>query len=378
MQSPLVAPRVSQVAMVDRVLAPPYRGSMRGWLALTFVASSGCARMFGLETPPLESPPDASRHEDAGFAVDAPLDAAPALSCEGLPATCGPSGASPCCANAVVPGGLFDRSYDVATDGMFPDMDYPAELSDFRLDNYLVTVGRFRAFVNAGKGIQSTAPAQGAGAHAQIPNSGWQASYDTNLETTTPSLTAALKCDTEYQTWTDAAGSNEDLPMNCMSWYEAMAFCIWDGGYLPTEAEWNYAASGGSEQRAYPWSNPAGSTTIDCTYANYDINLGTMYCVNGSNGATNRVGSESPKGDGRYGQSDLGGNLLQFVLDYYASPYPTMNCDNCANLTPASWVVIRGGSWGDGPTGQRSAGRYQFNPTNRTDGVGLRCARPAP
>ncbi len=49
------------------------------------------------------------------------------------------------------------------------------------------------------------------------------------------------------------AGSNENQPINCVTWYEAFAFCISDGGYLPTAAEWNYAAAGGSDQRAYPF-----------------------------------------------------------------------------------------------------------------------------
>jgi formylglycine-generating enzyme required for sulfatase activity len=52
-----------------------------------------------------------------------------------------------------------------------------------------------------------------------------------------------------------------------MDWYEAYAFCIWDGGFLPTDAEWNYAAAGGAQQRAYPWSNPPTSLTIDPSYA---------------------------------------------------------------------------------------------------------------
>ena len=91
-----------------------------------------------------------------------------------------------------------------------------------------------------------------------------------------------------------APGANESLPINCITWYEAFAFCAWDGGFLPTEAEWNYAAAGGSEQRAYPWSNPPTSTTIDCSHANYDDCAALREPA--GDGAVNRVGSESPAG----------------------------------------------------------------------------------
>ena len=316
---------------------------------------------------------------DAGIDAST-IDAPPPLppSCVGLPASCGPTGTSPCCTSPLVPGGTFDRSYDVASDDMFPDMSYPATVSDFRLDAYEVTVGRFRAFVNAGMGTQVNPPPNDAGARALNGGSdqgGWDPSWDASLAANPAALVAAVKCDATYQSWTDAPGSNEALPMNCITWYEAFAFCAWDGGFLPTEAEWNYAASGGSEQRAYPWSSPPSSLIVDCAHANYDLVAPSgPHCVNGSTGAVNRVGSESPTGDGKWGQSDLSGNVWEFTLDWYQSPY-AMPCDDCADLTVATYRVFRGGSYGDSAAVLRSSNRVIASPTNRGGGDGVRCAR---
>ncbi len=297
-------------------------------------------------------------------------------SCEGLPATCGPAGTDDCCASPNVTGGTFYRSYDVAADAMYPSTSYPATVSSFALDRYEVTVGRFRKFVEAGRGIQAAAPMQGAGAHAKISGSGWDASWNSTLSVDAATLKANVKCDATYQTWTDAPGTNENLPMNCLDWYTAFAFCAWDGGYLPTESEWNFAAAGGSEQRAYPWSSPAGSMTIDCSYANYDVNVPSgTYCVNGMTGGMNRVGSESPRGDGKWGQADLAGNVWEWTLDWDASPYATTTCDDCANLTSATGRNIRGGSILYGAIYQREATRKALPPMGDFADVGVRCAR---
>jgi formylglycine-generating enzyme required for sulfatase activity len=52
--------------------------------------------------------------------------------------------------------------------------------------------------------------------------------------------------------------------------WEAYAFCIFDGGFLPTETEWEYAAAGGSEQRDYPWGwTLPGASEQYAIYDNY-------------------------------------------------------------------------------------------------------------
>jgi formylglycine-generating enzyme required for sulfatase activity len=261
---------------------------------------------------------------------------------------------------------------------MYPDMSYPATVSAFVLDKYEVTVGRFRKFVEAGGGTQAGPPMTGAAARTlnDLANQGgWDPSWNSNLSTDTATLETNVKCNSTYQTWTDATSTDDNLPMNCITWYEAFAFCAWDGGYLPSESEWNYAAAGGAEQRAYPWSSPAGSTTIDCSYANYDIGVPSgAYCTGGTTGAVNRVGNESPRGDGKWGQSDLAGNVWEWILDWYASPYENL-CNDCANLTTASYRVIRGGDFFFGASDLRGAFRNDVTPYDRYADNGVRCGR---
>jgi formylglycine-generating enzyme required for sulfatase activity len=268
-----------------------------------------------------------------------------------------------------VPGGTFYRGYDLLADSLSGDTKSPATLSNFRLDTYEVTVGRFRQFVAAGMGTQQSAPAAGAGAHAAIASSGWDATWNANLVADTAALVAGLKCQAPpYISWTDAPGANEDLPIGCLTWYEAMAFCAWDEGYLPTEAEWNYAGAGGSEQRAYPWSSPPASPTIDCTYADY------YYCD--GMGVVDAVGSKSPKGDGKWGQADLGGNLWEWTLDWHVSPYPNP-CNDCASLTGGTLRVARGGGLDTTASVVRNVVRSQLPPDMSFRGfyAGVRCAR---
>jgi formylglycine-generating enzyme required for sulfatase activity len=276
---------------------------------------------------------------------------------------CGPSGATDCCDNRLVPCGAHYRSYDGVT---FNVKDYPASLSDFRLDTFELTVGRFRAFVDAGKGTQADPPAPGDGAHPKIPESGWDPAWTRTLAATTQELDARLHCSPEHETWTSAPGANERLPMSCITWFEAFAFCAWDGGRLPTEAEWDRAAAGGDEQREYPWGSG-----IDDTRAVYG-------CVGGQCPFSflPEVGSRSPQGDGRWGQADLAGSVAEWTLDWFYVTYEfSDDCVDCAAIFGGTRRVLRGGSYVLGAPALRSGERSPVLLGNGTFTEGVRCAR---
>lgn len=183
------------------------------------------------------------------------------------------------------------------------------------------------------------------------------------------------------QTWTDTADGNDNRPINCVNWYEAMAFCAWDGGRLPTEAEWNYVAAGGDEQRAYLWSVPPSSLDLDSSHAGYWD--GTTCIGDGKPGCQTTdlvlVGSK-PAGDGRWDHSDLVGNVYNWVLDWWG-PYVSP-CVDCANLVdtplgPGGIPVrdVRGGGYDNTPFGLRTTYRNGYQPSVRLSDVGFRCAR---
>ncbi len=284
---------------------------------------------------------------------------------------CGPVRNESCCASPLVPGGTYYRSYDGVSD---KDTSAPATVSSFRLDLFETTVGRFRKFVAASSA--GWVPADGSGKHSHlnggkglsqgssnVEEPGWESTWNSNLAKSQAVWTEKLSCESTYQTWSGTPGVNEERPIVCETWFEAAAFCIWDGGFLPSEAEWNYAASGGDEQRVYPWSkDPPTSTTVDCGHANYAGCAGTVI----------KVGS-APQGDGRWSHADLSGNAWEWNADWY-QVYPTP-CVDCGSFTQTSSRAIRGGSYGSAMSNVVASMRNYAAPVYHQHSVGFRCAR---
>jgi formylglycine-generating enzyme required for sulfatase activity len=296
-----------------------------------------------------------------------------------------------------VTGGTYYRTYDAvvydagvgvvpleADGGPTGEAD-PATVSSFRLDKYLVTVGRFRQFVNAflpPDGGAGWVPPAGSGKHTYLNNGnglnatgggyepGWVAADNSNIAPTDTNLTTGGACG-GYDTWTNTAGTQENLPINCVNWYEAYAFCIWDGGFLPSEAEWEYAAAGGSQQREYPWGSTAPGTGSQ--YAIYDCNFpnGSGSLAHGASVANIAQVGTATLGAGLWGQLDMAGELWEWNIDWYAAYVASTDC---ADFTASSQVrVTRGGDFID----DASFFPYRGGGTPATRGgeLGFRCAR---
>ena len=145
-------------------------------------------------------------------------------------------------------------------------------------------------------------------------------------------------------------------PVINVGWEDANAYCAWLGqGYrLPTEAEWEYAARAGTTTR---YSLGDDITTQQVNFSNVLAK-------------TADVGSYPAN---PWGLLDMHGNVWEWVADWYGD-YPAGAATDPEGPTNGPFRVVRGGSWNDDAGIVCSAFRYGFEPGNRYNVLGFRCA----
>ena len=192
-------------------------------------------------------------------------------------------------------------------------------------------------------------------------------------------------------------------PVVMVSWCGAAAYCNWRSeqaryhtcydlltwacdftrkGYrLPTEAEWEYAARGGADDRRFPWADPNTISHYQANYKSdpntisYDVSDTSGYHPNWSDGVepyTSPVGSFAANG---YGLHDMAGNVYEWCNDWYNTSYydtsPYNNPTGPAS-SPLNARSLRGGSWYLYASYSRTANRYAGLPVYRRFDYGFR------
>ncbi|KAF0107369.1 MAG: hypothetical protein FD146_1847 [Anaerolineaceae bacterium] len=151
-----------------------------------------------------------------------------------------------------------------------------------------------------------------------------------------------------------------DYPVAGVDWAQAQTYCNWAQGVLPTEAQWEMAAAGPTHT-LYPW----GDTSPDCSLLNFNN------CLIPS--APDFVGSY-PGGASFYGLLDMGGNVFEWVADFYAADYyPASPVENPIGPAAGSTRVVRGGGFDSPEMLVRTSTRGAMDPALAASNIGFRC-----
>ena len=245
-----------------------------------------------------------------------------------------------------VRGGTFTMgSPESAADRSDDETQHPVTLSDFEMSRTEVTNEQYAAFLNES-------------GNQQEDGDTW-----INLQGTGFGEKCRISS-ADVKTFTVEKGYDKH-PVIYVSWFGAKAYCAWLSRKtgrkyrLPTEAEWEYAARGGTLSKGFLY---AGSE---------DLNKVAWFSENSSS-KTHFVGQKEANELGLY---DLSGNVWEWCSDWYGD-YPAGGKPEKDPVGPVSGSrrVVRGGSWNDGAGNCRVSRRRSYTPGYRYDLIGFRLA----
>jgi len=153
-------------------------------------------------------------------------------------------------------------------------------------------------------------------------------------------------------------------PVVNVSWDDATAYCAWQGGRLPTEAEWERSCRGLTEGSKYPW----GDTNPTARQAIFNLETG--------------AGPVCSRDRSYFGLCDIIGNVWEWTADWYGRTYYESAPDhNPKGPDSGLYRVLRGGSWFDTAAPQpflTCSYRSWARQSERSPTIGFRCVKKFP
>ena len=174
--------------------------------------------------------------------------------------------------------------------------------------------------------------------------------------------------------------NNDAMPIVDVTWDEGRDYCEWAGGRLPTEAEWEYAARGGSTEARYGplddvawYADNSGKHRLDSVAIPKEGAKNYAQRLKDNGNGMHEVGQKRANGFGLY---DMLGNVGQWLSDWYDQDYYE-NSPSQDPSGPASGQgrVVRGGAWDAVSWGVSVSARSSNGPGVRAHDVGFRCVR---
>lgn len=276
-----------------------------------------------------------------------------------------------------LPGGRFLMGTDYVQ-GFPADGEGPVRsvfVSPFSIDMAPVTNAQFGEFIRA---TDYVTEAERYGWSfvfwAHIPEARFEKLVDDTV------AQAPWWCKVYGATWKNPEGpgshvnTRADYPVVHVSFHDATAYAAWAGKQIPTEAEWEYAARGGLEQKLYPWGNdltPNGTHLCNIWQGEFPTN------DTGEDGfaGTCPVRAFPPNAFGLY---SITGNVWEWTADWFGTRHPKTESTNPKGPKQGTNKVIKGGSFlchASYCNRYRVAARTQNTPDSSTSNIGFRCVR---